>query len=159
MESQISVTFQPQGRTISMLRGATVLEAAARVGLVIETPCGGGGTCGKCRIQITANADSPTEADKAAFSEEELDSGWRLACQQRIESAMTVFVPDTSLFGRKNQILSAADSNASTEVLPAIRKIYVELSPPTLEDDAPDLLRLEQSIGLFRANLPLVRHA
>jgi uncharacterized 2Fe-2S/4Fe-4S cluster protein (DUF4445 family) len=40
METQIRITFQPTGRTAFVLRGTTILEAAARVGLVLETPCG-----------------------------------------------------------------------------------------------------------------------
>lgn len=157
-EQQIRVTFQPQGRVVSVLRGTTILEAAARAGLVIKTPCGGAGTCGKCRVQVTASASAPTPADETAFSAEELKEGWRLACQYRVEAAMTVLVPETSLFGSEHQILATADSTAPKEVLPAIRKTYVDLPPPTLEDDAPDLLRLERSVGTFKADLPLVRH-
>jgi uncharacterized 2Fe-2S/4Fe-4S cluster protein (DUF4445 family) len=158
MESQIKVTFQPQGRSVFVLRGTTILEAAARAGLVIETPCGGAGTCGKCRVWIKTNAGVPTPSDKQAFSGQELQDGWRLACQNRIESEAVVVVPETSLFGGAPQILTTADSDSPKEVLPAIRKAYVELSPPTLEDDAPDMLRLERSVGPFKADLPLVRH-
>jgi Na+-transporting NADH:ubiquinone oxidoreductase subunit NqrF len=64
-----------------VLCGTTILEAAARFGLVIETPCGGAGTCGKCRVQVTANAAAPTLADERVFSTLELKEGWRLACQ------------------------------------------------------------------------------
>lgn len=156
-EQQIRVTFQPQGRSVSVLRRTTILEAAARSGVVIETPCGGTGTCGKCRVRVLANAGSPTAADKNAFSAAELKDGWRLACQNRITTEISVFVPETSLFGKKHQILAKTDSPISKEVLPAIRKMYVELTSPTLEDDDPDLLRLERAIGLFQADLPTVR--
>jgi len=156
-DQQQRVTFQPQGRSVSVLGGTTVLEAAARAGLVVETPCGGTGTCGKCRVRVMANAGAPTPADQEAFAQRELQEGWRLACQTAIESETVVFVPETSLFGGMPQILATADSRVAREVLPAIRKVYVELSAPTLEDDAPDLLRLEQRIGRFKADLPLVR--
>jgi len=157
-EQQMRVTFQPQGRSVSVLRGTTILEAAARAGLVIETPCGGAGTCGKCRVQVTANVNAPTAADERVLSATELNEGWRLACRYRVEAPVTVHVPETSLFGSEHQILATAESNVPKEVLPAIRKSYVELSPPTLEDDGPDLLRLEQSVGAFKADLPVVRH-
>ena len=58
------VTFQPQGRAVSVLDGATVLEAAASAGLVIDTRCGGSGTCGKCRVQVTQGADPPLALDR-----------------------------------------------------------------------------------------------
>ncbi|OGV69735.1 MAG: hypothetical protein A2283_14390 [Lentisphaerae bacterium RIFOXYA12_FULL_48_11] len=158
MEIQLRVTFQPQGRSVFVLRGTMILEAAAHAGLVVETPCGGSGTCGKCRIQVMSNAGAPTSADKQKFSDQELRDGWRLACQNPIETDIVVFVPQASLFGGTHQILATAESSITKEVLPAIRKVYVELSPPTLEDDASDLLRLERSIGPFKADLHMVRH-
>ena len=71
-EQQIRVTFQPQGRSVSVLRGTTVLEAAARAGLVIETPCGGGGTCGKCRVRVSAGAGAVGAAEARLFTADEL---------------------------------------------------------------------------------------
>ncbi|MDD5706279.1 MAG: 2Fe-2S iron-sulfur cluster-binding protein, partial [Kiritimatiellae bacterium] len=155
---QIRVTFQPQGRAVSVLAGTKIVEAAARAGVVIETPCGGAGTCGKCRVRVTMNPNAPTPADKKAFSARELREGWRLACQYRLDRETVVFVPATSLFGGEHQILAATDASTPRETLPAIRKAYAELAPPTLDDDAPDLLRLERSVGPMRADLAMIRH-
>ena len=52
-ESQLKITFQPNGRSVFVLRGTTILEAAARAGMVIETPCGGAGI--RMRVQVTLN--------------------------------------------------------------------------------------------------------
>jgi uncharacterized 2Fe-2S/4Fe-4S cluster protein (DUF4445 family) len=46
----ISVTID--GRSVSVPPGTTVLEAARRLSLGIESPCGGNGTCGKCGVSI-----------------------------------------------------------------------------------------------------------
>jgi uncharacterized 2Fe-2S/4Fe-4S cluster protein (DUF4445 family) len=158
METQIRITFQPTGRTVSVLRGTTILEAAARVGLVLDTPCGGGGTCGKCRVRVTLNAGEPGDADKKVFSAAALQDGWRLACRTRIEADTVVSVPASSLFGGDHQIMTSSDAASPRDVLPAVRKLYVELTPPTLNDDAPDLLRLERQTGPFRTDLSLIRH-
>jgi uncharacterized 2Fe-2S/4Fe-4S cluster protein (DUF4445 family) len=69
-----------------------------------------------------------------------------------------VIVPMASLFGGEHQILATSDSGTTLEILPDIRKIHVALAPPTLTDDAPDLLRLEHAIGPFKASLSLIRH-
>ena len=47
-EQQIRITFQLSGRSVFVLFGTKIIEAAARTGLTINTPCGGAGTCGKC---------------------------------------------------------------------------------------------------------------
>lgn len=158
MEAQIRVTFQPQGRAVSVLRETTLLEAAARAGLTIETPCGGAGTCGKCRVRVTQGCGEPTAADTRVFTAVELREGWRLACRNVVTCTTVVTIPAASLLGAEHQILSTGDGSVTHEVLPGIRKCYVELDPPTLTDDAPDLLRLEQQIGPFKADLAMIRN-
>ena len=157
LDKQVRVTFQPAGRAVYVLPGTTVLEAAARAGLTIETPCGGAGTCGKCRSQITAGVREPTQADYAAFDADELNDGWRLACQTAIDDEAVVLIPESSLFGAGHQIVAESKTDGQVELMPAVRKVFVELAQPSLEDDVPDLLRLEQQVGGFRTDLDLLR--
>lgn len=51
-------------------------------------PCGGKGLCGRCRIK--APALSVTSLDKRFLSEDELDSGLRLACDKIIDSPIEI---------------------------------------------------------------------
>lgn len=154
---QLQVTFQPFGRSVYELKGSTILEAAARAGLTLDTPCGACGTCGKCRIQVTAGASSPTPEETLLFSDQELCQGWRLACRSTIDCDMVVRIPDSSLFASEHQILTHAHAEMSTDILPAIRKQYFELSAPTLTDPDADLLRLEQAIGKLKIDLSVLR--
>ncbi|MBN1854844.1 MAG: DUF4445 domain-containing protein [Pirellulales bacterium] len=156
-DRQVRVTFQPWGRTVSVLSETTVLEAAARAGLTIDTPCGGMGTCGKCRVQVISGAGEPTEADREIFDDHQLREGWRLACKTAVYGATVVHVPETSLFASTCQILRTASAEATVEILPAVRKVYVELSTPTLADSIPDLRRLEQRTSPIKTDLALLR--
>lgn len=156
-DGQCRVTFQPQGQCVSVLAGTTILEAAASMGFVIDTPCGGAGTCGKCRVQVIQGADNATDVDRRVYANDELQNGWRLACQHKVTHDLVLHVPTASLFGGDLQIAGAPVAGGSGEVLPAIRKVYVELRPPTLHDDKPDFLRLEDKLGPFEANLSMLR--
>ena len=49
----------------------------------LSAPCGGKGRCGKCRVRARGALSQPTEAEKAALSEQEIREGIRLACQTR----------------------------------------------------------------------------
>ena len=49
----------------------------------LSAPCGGKGRCGKCRVKARGALSQPTEAEKAALSEQEIQEGVRLACQAR----------------------------------------------------------------------------
>jgi len=115
--------------------------------MTIETPCGGAATCGKCRVRIIAGAAAPGARDVEFFSEDELADGWRLACQMSLCDDTIVSIPDSSRLADCHQILAEAQSQAADDVLPTVRKQYVRLPAPSLEDDAPDLLRLQGAIG------------
>ncbi len=151
-EQQFRVVFQPYGRSVYVLGGTKIIEAAGRAGLTINTPCGGAGTCQKCSVKITSGTAKPTEADISAFDKKALEQGWRLACQNNIESEMVIELPQTSRLAGEHQILT--ESNASsTEVKLSIRKMYVDMDPPELEDNAADLLRLQRAVGPCKINL------
>ena len=49
----------------------------------LETPCGGRGRCGKCRVIARGELSEPSEEEKRCLSEEELARGLRLACCTR----------------------------------------------------------------------------
>jgi uncharacterized 2Fe-2S/4Fe-4S cluster protein (DUF4445 family) len=153
-DKQVSVTFQPSGRVAHVLVGTKVLEAAAQAGLTIQTPCGGGGVCGQCRIQVTKGDCPPGEAEQRTFTADQLRQGWRLACQTAICGQAVITVPHTSLFADDQQILTAGA--AATEIMPAVRKIFVRLPAPTLTDNDADLRRLQRQLGPVDVAPPLL---
>jgi uncharacterized 2Fe-2S/4Fe-4S cluster protein (DUF4445 family) len=134
-----------------------MLEAASRAALTIETPCGGQGTCGKCRVHVTAGAATPTPAEADFFSPDQLAEGWRLSCQTTVHSAANVNIPESSLLASKAQILAQAHQHDGSQVSPAVRKVHVQLAAPTLADGQSDLTRLEGFLGTFKADLELLR--
>lgn len=47
-----TVTFLPAGISVSVAPGTTLLQAQIAAGLHPDAPCGGKGTCGKCRVEV-----------------------------------------------------------------------------------------------------------
>ncbi|HEY4761088.1 MAG TPA: ASKHA domain-containing protein, partial [Thermoguttaceae bacterium] len=149
-EAEAPVTFLPTDRTVYVLAGTRLMEAAAEAGIILDSPCGGEGTCGKCRLLIQNPSSPPTEAERQAFSDEELRQGYRLACQTAVQGPMRVFVPETSLISARHQILvHAGETTAGPAGDPPVLKRYVELPEPEPGSDDPDLMLLEKIIGRF----------
>jgi uncharacterized 2Fe-2S/4Fe-4S cluster protein (DUF4445 family) len=146
-EIEIAVTLEPLGRTIHVLQGTRLIEAVAGAGVTLNQPCGGEGTCGKCRVRMKQGACEPTLVDQECFSATELREGWRLACQAVVDEPAVVEVPETSLLPSRHKILVESREGRPQVADPAIRKRFVELSPPTRDDDAPDMIRLETITG------------
>ena len=72
--NQYNVTFLPQGICVAAEEGSDLLQAQIRAGLRPDAPCGGKGTCGKCRVK--------------------LDGREVLACQTVVDRDMTVYTQE-----------------------------------------------------------------
>lgn len=59
----------------------SILEAFIGQGGYVSAPCGGHGTCGKCKIKLREGNLAITEWDEKYFSKEELEEGYRLSCK------------------------------------------------------------------------------
>lgn len=156
-DAELPVIFQPQGKIVHVLEGTRIVEAAAGAGWTLDMPCGGEGTCGKCRVIVREGAGEPAPGERRTFTPGELSQGFRLACQTNIQGPMTVEVPPTSLLAAQYKIL--AETNGCTELVadPAVRKRYIEVSPPQRGNDEADLSRLERILGPLEADLDLLR--
>jgi uncharacterized 2Fe-2S/4Fe-4S cluster protein (DUF4445 family) len=158
-ESELAVTFLPSGRTVFVLPGTRLMEAAVSAGMIVDSPCGGEGICGKCRVRILSGGNPPTPAERQAFSTQELQDGWRLACQSTIGAASRIEIPEASLLAARQQQIC---TTSETQIIPAsddppVCKRYVELPVPSRGSDEPDMLRLEKAIGPFQADLHFLR--
>ena len=140
----VPVTFEPEGRTVSVMAGTLLIEAAGRAGIVLDTPCGGEGTCGKCRVEIALNAPEPTAADRRHLTEDELARGFRLACRTRVAQAMRVNIPLATRFFEQKILTDGR--GAKVPLHPTVRKYHVKLAEPSLEDQRADADRLRARI-------------
>lgn len=63
--------------------GMLLSELLRMEGHSFELPCGGAGTCLRCRVRAEGALSQPTAEELRVFGEEELRQGWRLACRTR----------------------------------------------------------------------------
>ena len=62
----------------------------------IPTPCGGRGNCGKCKVRVISGSLPAMQMDKVHLTQEELDSGIRLACQAMTKEPVEIEVVGNS---------------------------------------------------------------
>lgn len=70
--------------------GQTILDAMKKAGVYLNAPCGGKGTCGKCRIRVLEGKLDATPFDRMKLQGEELEKGIRLACKAYPKSDCTI---------------------------------------------------------------------
>lgn len=156
MKDKVKVTFQPIGRTVYVLRGTLLLEAAARAGSVIGTPCGGAGKCGKCLVRITNGGNAGPGDDAAPLTEQQIADGYRLACRCRVDDDLVVEIPDSSLFQAGQKILEH-DSGEDVELRPSVTKRRVCLEPSDRTSARSDVERLTESLGSVDVDVAVLR--
>ncbi len=138
------------------------MEAATQAGVYINSVCGGDGICGKCRLILKEGAVKvePT----TLLTRDEIKKGYVLACQTKAEGDIVVEVPPESR-EEKGKILVDKDARRFRGLYaplkgkvyfkydPLVQKMYLELSPPGLQDNLADHPRLYRQIRRQR-NIP-----
>jgi uncharacterized 2Fe-2S/4Fe-4S cluster protein (DUF4445 family) len=89
----IALTVLPDGLTLAVEPGVTVLKAAHAGGVDITATCGGRGRCTSCRVKFVAGPiPPPTIMDELQLGDALVREGFRLSCQCRVGEAVTVRV-------------------------------------------------------------------
>lgn len=168
------VIFTPSGKRARVPAGTTVLAAARRMGVDLDSVCGGRGICSKCQIvpqigqhtkhgvTVSADALSGWNAVEARYDEKRgLKPGRRLGCQAEICGDVILDVPPESQVHR--QVIRKAATAREIRMDPATRLFYVEVDEPDMHEPSGDLERLNRAlkaqwdVGPVEAPLPLLR--
>ena len=153
-----TVRFLPADEKVDALHGDILLDIAMDAGVHINAACGGEGACGKCRVIIQSGEVSSKES--STISPEDYAKGYRLACQTTVKGDVEVFVPEESQLdktavkgAREHEQTGRHIVSQEIEKLvggawynPALKKFFVELDPPTIDDNASDLSRLLRAL-------------
>jgi len=147
-KKKLRVHFNPSNADIVVEHGTNLLEAAINAGVHINASCGGAGVCGTCKVLLEKGEVESTRTEK--LSDEEWEQGVRQACQSRVITDLSVYIPAES---RLEKAVLSREGKRVSEILatgwrfkPPLSKLFVELPPPTLEDNTGDLSRLLRGI-------------
>ena len=159
--AKYKVTFLPERKEVEVDEGVTLLEAAEKAGVYINSLCGGEGLCGECRVQVVSGN---AKADKHAIgflSKEEIVNGYVLACQTRVEDNMEVLIPAKSRLEMEKIItgempitycepgkvsLHRQPCDPASLFEPLVSKVYLQLPQPTIEDNIADIDRVTREL-------------
>lgn len=158
-----SVVFLPDNIKVEMAPGATLLDACQKAGIPIKSTCGGKGTCGKCTVKVVEGKVSGGQGNIPAPLKEQ---GFILACTACPDGDIVVEVPEEFRL-HEHQVLMEENGNGllfegKLDILgnysldPMAQKIYLEISPPNLTENASDLSRLITEIKKVVPERPFI---
>jgi uncharacterized 2Fe-2S/4Fe-4S cluster protein (DUF4445 family) len=138
----VSLTVLPEGRTVPVAPGVSVLEACRAHDIDLPGICGGRGRCRECRVTVVGGEIAPSALDRSLLEPEDLARGWRLSCQLMVDGDLTVELPPVSLKLLDPSVV--LPQLASVE--PVVQDLEVDL-PAADESDRAAIALLEDALA------------
>ncbi len=121
-EGDVEVVINEE-KTIHVPSGSKLLTALADNGLFVSSACGGGGTCGQCKVKVKSGGGEILATELSHITKREAAEGERLACQVSVKHHMDIEVED-SVFGvKKWECRVKSNDNVAT----FIKELVLEL--------------------------------
>ena len=158
------IDFKPIGKSGKCKGNQSLLDCAHQSGLGIVSICGGHGRCGCCKVQVLEGAVSePTESELKVFSPQELEKGWRLACQTYPKGDVELLVPPGSMTTMQRLQVEGFEIAVTPE--PLVSSYDVSLTAPSMSDLQADAERILErlkncntiDIEVLKNSSPLLR--
>jgi uncharacterized 2Fe-2S/4Fe-4S cluster protein (DUF4445 family) len=138
------------GKETEVPSGTLINDAVHQTGIVIDLPCGGKGTCGKCIVRIAEGnvASKPT----SLLTEAEAASGLVLACQCSITGNVTVSIPQEPAGAAAGDLLDdgidlpCETGQETAELYPLSRQVCIQVQKPLKEDGLSDIDRVTRGL-------------
>ena len=162
---EVEVNGDPE-KSFHAPAGDKLLNVLSNEGIFISSACGGGGSCGQCRVKVLEGGGDILPTELSHINKREAKEGCRLACQVNVKNNLKLELPE-EIFGIKECEVISNDNKATFikelvlkipegEVVPfrAGGFIQIECPPHTVryEDfDVPEEYREDwDKFNLFR---------
>lgn len=143
-------------RDIVVSPGSNLLSTLSGNGIFLPSACGGGGTCGMCKCQITEGGGSILPTETGFFTRKEQHNHWRLGCQVKIREDLTIKVPEAVMGIKKWECEVVSNKNVATFIKEFVVKLpdgesfnfepggYIQIDVPKYETSFKDFLIEDQ---------------
>jgi len=127
--------------------GSSLLTTLSNAKLFLPSACGGGGTCGMCRCQVTDGGGSILPTETGFFTRKQITQNWRLGCQVKVRGDLKIEIPKEVLGIKKWECEVVSNHNVATFIKELVVKLpegehlnfksgcYIQLDVPKVEVD------------------------
>lgn len=138
---QFTVNIHTGKDTLQMKakEGTNLLQFLRDNSIEISTPCGGKGTCGKCRVLVQGLQGIPSDKERELLGNRALEKGYRLACYNNITSDIDIYIDNE----KREAFIVTSGREREINFLPVVSKKYIELTRPDIHDQVSDIERVK----------------
>ena len=128
-EGNVTITINDK-KSIETPIGGKLLGALGDAKIFISSACGGGGTCGVCRVKVFEGGGVILPTETSHINKREAREGYRLSCQVAVKQNMKIVIPDEVFGVKKWECTVRSNHNVAT----FIKELVLELP----EDESVD---------------------
>ncbi len=112
-------------KNVDVAPGGKLLNVLADQKLFVSSACGGGGTCGQCKVKVLEGGGEILQTELGHITKREAREGERLSCQVAVKQDMKIEVPE-EVFGVKKWVCKVRSNH---NVATFIKELVLELPP------------------------------
>lgn len=101
-------------RELHLPVGVKLMQGLANIGIFVPSACGGGGTCGQCRVRVLSGGGSILPTETSLINKREAAAHYRLSCQVAVKQDLQIQVPDEVFGIRQIGCTVVSNSNVAT---------------------------------------------
>lgn len=109
----VTVTIN-NDKKVEVASGVPLLSAMATKNVFLPSACGGKGSCGQCKVQVTAGGGEILPTETVHFTRKEIKDDWRLACQVKVKNDLDIKVPASVLDIKEYECEVISNNNVAT---------------------------------------------
>ena len=110
-------------KSIKVAAGDKLLGALASKNIFIPSACGGGGTCGQCRVKVKSGGGDILPTEMGHITKKEAKEGCRLACQVAVKTDMELELEEEIFGVKKWQCEVISNDNKATFIKELLLKL------------------------------------
>ena len=109
----IDINGEPE-RGIDTKAGGKLLFTLAERGVFLSSACGGGGTCGQCKVKVLGGGGDALPTEMTHLNKRQVRDGWRLGCQVAVKQDLKLEVPHEFLGVKRWECTVVSNHNVAT---------------------------------------------
>ncbi len=138
-------------KELEVSSGSSLLSTLSDTKIYLPSACGGGGTCGMCRCQVTGGGGSILQTEVGFFTRKQIQEQWRLGCQVKVRENLEITIPK-EIFGiKKWECEVVSNRNVATFIKEFVVKLpegesldflsggYIQIDVPVCSVDFKDI--------------------
>ena len=130
---KVKININNGTKELEVNSGNTLLNTLHENGVMLSSACGGKGSCGQCKVQVTEGGGQILPTEGVHFSRKEQQDHWRLGCQVKVKDSLSIQVPDSVLSVKEYECTVVSNSLVSS----FIKEFIVALPPGEHMDFIP----------------------